>query len=89
MRLCPRLPLRRARYLTSPLYEARAIGFEGPAWGTCEFLRRRAQCPAVAELRNGPADFDLDYVFGAVLAATESFRKHAASSEGKSQGFRL
>ena len=41
----PRLPLRRAVFLTSPLYGARANGFEGPTWGTCEFLRRLGAMP--------------------------------------------
>jgi hypothetical protein len=49
-----RVPLRRAMYRTSPLHGARAIGFERPAWGTCEFLRRLVQCRAVAKPREWP-----------------------------------
>jgi hypothetical protein len=46
---CPEAALASSWTRTSPLHGARAAGLEGPAWGTREFRRRRAQCPAVAK----------------------------------------
>jgi hypothetical protein len=45
---CPEAALASSWIRTSPLHGARAAGCEGPAWGTHEFRRRRAQRPAVA-----------------------------------------